>query len=126
MLLRSLRIALYVQLVLGLVLFFGPTVGFTLGRGLGDLHGLIGLVIAGLALVGFRPRPAVPMTGIRIAAWVSPLLPLILGLGFWVGAFGSLGLVPIHMTLGLIVLGLVEMASAQDRRSQRRGGRISP
>lgn len=124
MLLRTLRIALYVQLVLGLFLFFGPTVGFTPNRGLAEIHGLIGIIIAVLALIGLRPMPAVPMSGIRIVAWISPLLPLILGLGFQFNLIPRAGLVPVHMTLGLIVLGLVEMASAQERRALRRGGRL--
>jgi hypothetical protein len=121
--LRVLRITLYVQLILGLVLFFGPFAGFVPNRGLADLHGLIGIIIAILALIGLRPMPGVPNTGIRTAAWLGPLVPLVLGLGFWFHFLPSGSLVPIHMVLGIIVIGLVEGAAGQERRSRRRVAR---
>jgi hypothetical protein len=120
MLLRALRIALYVQLLIGLFLFFGPFVGFPANPGLGGFHALLGIIIAVVALIALRPMPGIPATGIRFAAWLGPLVPLILGLGFMTHAIASGSLVPIHMLLGIIVLGLVEGAAGQQRRALRR------
>jgi hypothetical protein len=106
-----------VQLLLGLVIFFGPFVGFLMPRGLADFHGLLGIVIAVMALIALRPVPAVPMTGIRIAAWLGPLVPLVLGLGFMFNVIPAGPLVPIHMLLGIMVVGLVEGAAGQERRA---------
>jgi hypothetical protein len=116
-LLRILRYALYLQLVLGLVIFFGPYAGFLPPRGLADFHGLLGIIIAVLALIALRPLPGVPMTGVRTAAWLGPLVPLVLGLGFMFKVIPSGPLVPIHMLLGIIVVGLVEGAAGQQRRA---------
>jgi hypothetical protein len=118
--LRVLRIALYVQFLLGLVLFFGPYAGFVPNRGLGDFHGLLGIIIAILALIVLRPRPGVSSTGMRTAAWLGPLAPLVLGLGFMFHALPAGSLVPIHMLLGIIVVGLVEGVAGQERRAARR------
>jgi hypothetical protein len=119
-LLRVLRYALYLQLLLGLVLFFGPFAGFLPPRSLADFHGLLGIIIAVMALIGLRPLPGVPSTGIRTTAWLMPLAPLILGLGFMFNLLPRGSLVPIHMLLGVIVVGLVEGAAGQQRRATRR------
>jgi hypothetical protein len=108
-----LRIFLYVQLLLGLTLFFVQP-----GPGVAGIHELVGLIIFVAALIVLRPRAGVPYDGIRMAARFAPILPLALGL-----AIQSLNLpvnsavVGVHMLLGIATLGLVEMAAARERRA---------
>ena len=53
------------------------------------------------------------------------VVPLVLGLGFMFHAIPAGSLVPIHMLLGIIVIGLVEGAAGQERRAALRGGGLS-
>ena len=123
MLLRSLQIALYVQFVLGLFLFFGKYVGFPANPGVGGIHALLGIIVAVMALIALRPKAGVPSNGIRTAAWLGPLVPLALGLSIMVHAVPGSSLTPVHMLLGIIVIGLVEGAAGQERRALRRAFR---
>ena len=117
--LSALRILLYIQLLLGLVKYAGASVGINLGR-IFDVHVLIGVIIAILAIYALRSVSGVRNSGIRIAARFFPLLPLALGIGFLahVVSVGSFVILP--MILGIATIALVEMASAQQRRAQRR------
>jgi len=118
-LLWVLRICLYVQLLLGIVRFFGPRVSdFVLNQHIWELHRGLAFVIAILAIIALRPKPGVENNGIRITARFFPLLPLLLGLGFMLGIAYSESLVILHMVLGIISLALVEMAAARERRSR--------
>jgi hypothetical protein len=117
--LSALRILLYIQLLLGLVKYAGPSTGVTLGH-VFDIHVLIGVIIAILAIYALRPLPSVRNSGVRMAARFFPILPLALGLGFLAHAIPEGGFVILHMILGIATIALVEMASAQQRRGLRR------
>jgi hypothetical protein len=120
--LSILRILLYIQLLLGLVKYGGQRIGLPPLGHVFDVHELIGVIIAILAIYALRSQPGVQNTGIRVAARFFPLLPLVLGLGF-VAMPNILSLphiVLLHMVLGIATIALVEMASAQQRRAQRR------
>lgn len=120
MLLRILRLLLYAQLLLGLILAFGPSIGIAVGRGAGDIHSLIGIVIAVAALIALRPLPTIPDDAVRGLARFFPLLPLALGLGFMVGAVPAhTPIVAIHMILGILTIALVEIAAGRQRRALR-------
>jgi hypothetical protein len=120
-LLLVLRIALYIQLVLGLIRYVtaytGWTPGFVLAGPLWDLHPGLGILIAILALIAFRPLTGVPQNGIRTAARFMPLAPLALGLLLLFDVLGGAAIVGIHMLLGVITIALVEMAAARQRRA---------
>ena len=120
MVLSVLRIALYVQLLLGLFRYaerFGaPPLGHIF-----DIHQLIGVIVVVLALYAFRSIPGVPNTGVRIAARFFAIVPLVLGLGFVATVIPTRSLyVGIHMLAGIMTIALVEMAIAQQRRARRR------
>jgi hypothetical protein len=123
--LRVLRIVLYIQLLLGLVRYFGPLAGFTLNQRIWETHISLGVLIAILALYALRPLPGVLNTGIRLAARFMPLLPLALGLGFLLQIVPTGAFVILHMLLGLATIALVEMASGQERRALRRRQRLA-
>jgi hypothetical protein len=118
-LLLVLRVLLYIQLLLGLFRYaerFGlPSIGR-----LFDVHVLIGVIVAILAIIALRSVPGVRNTGIRIAARFFPLLPLLLGFGFQANVVPTHYFVILHMILGIATIGLIEAASAQQRRAQRR------
>lgn len=109
-----LRIALYIQLLLGLIRYIRPDI---LPARVWDIHPGLGIVIAILALIALRPVKRVPAPGLRAAARFMPLAPLALGLLFLVGIAGGAALVGIHMLLGIATIGLVEMAAGRERRS---------
>jgi hypothetical protein len=119
-LLWLLRIALYVQLALGLVQL-APRLGLGSGlpRNVWELHLGLGILIALLAIVALRPRPLASVTAPTTAARFLPLLPLALGLAFTAGvAPRSTELVVVHALLGLAAIALVELAAARQRRAR--------
>jgi hypothetical protein len=120
-LLWSLRVALYIQLVLGLIRYItaytGWTPGLVLSGPLWNLHPGLGILIAILALIALRPLPGVPQSGVRTAARFMPLAPLALGLGLITDALGGAAVVGLHMLLGIVTIALVEMAAARQRRA---------
>jgi hypothetical protein len=118
--LRILRIALYVQLLLGLTRYFGPLVGLVLNQRIWETHISLGVLIVLLALYALRPLPGVGTTGVRVAARFMPLLPLLLGVGFLAQLIPTGPFVILHMVLGLATIALVEVASGQERRALRR------
>lgn len=115
-LLWILRIALYVQLLLGLAKYFGPSVGIDLNQRIWEIHISLGILIALLALYALRPISKVRYTTTRAAARFAPLLPLVLGLGFEFHLIPTGRVVIIHMVLGVLTIGLVEMAAARQKR----------
>ena len=120
MLISALRILLYVQLLLGLVKYAGPSLGLPgLGR-VFDVHILLGLIVAILAIYVLRSIPGVRNSGVRLAARFFPILPLALGIGFLAHVVPLAGFVILQMLLGIATIGLVEVATAQQRRAQRR------
>ncbi|HUX87706.1 MAG TPA: hypothetical protein VMW65_11945 [Chloroflexota bacterium] len=114
-----LRIMLYIQFVLGLIASAAEFGGMQVNRGVFDFHGLLGILIAIVAIAVLRPVSGVPNSGIRTVARFFPLVPLVVGLGFMFHIIGGHGLIGIHMLLGIITIGLVEAASAQQRRALR-------
>jgi hypothetical protein len=112
---RLLVAALYVQVLLGLVRFVAPYLGFWLDERVWLIHPLNGIAIAAAALVLFRPRPDLPGARVRRAARFAPLLPLALGLGMAVvqGAVGALGAVALHMVAGLAAVRIMGTAMAE-------------
>src|SRR5579859_1788449 len=114
-----LRVLLYIQLVLGLFRY-AQRFGLPALDHIFDIHVAIGVIVAILAIIALRSLPSVPNTGIRIAARFFPLLPLLLGFGFMANVVPTHYFVILHMILGIATIGLVEAASAQQRRSQRR------
>jgi hypothetical protein len=120
--LSVLRILLYVQLLLGLVKYGGERIGLPPLGHVFDFHELIGVIVAILAIYALRPLPGVQDTGVRMAARFFPLLPLVLGIGFVAipNLVSTPHIVLLHMVLGIATIALVEIASAQQRRSQRR------
>ncbi len=116
--LRLLLIATYVQFILGLSRFVAPYVGLWLDERIWAIHRPNGILIAAAALVLFRPTESIGNARLWVAARFAPLAPLSLGLGmgqippdvippFWV--------MVIHMTLGLVSIGILETAIKKRR-----------
>lgn len=79
-------------------------------------HVALALAIPVLALVAMRPgRPGMPGGTTQVAAWLTPLAPLALGLGFHYEVFGGLALVALHTVLGFVAFGLVAMVQGRVR-----------
>lgn len=116
--LAFLRVALYLQLALGL----GRFTGLISDRRVWETHLSLGLLIAVLALVALRPRSAAPADPLGRLARFAPLAPLALGLGMRLGLLGGPPVVLGHMTLGLATIALVELAAARHRRAVRAAG----
>ncbi|MBE3599553.1 MAG: hypothetical protein IMX02_12485 [Limnochordaceae bacterium] len=108
-----LRILFYVQALMGLSRFGG-----LLRAGpLWETHVTLGVVIALLALAAFRPREDVPVPGLRAAARFAPLLPLLTGAAILSQSVQGRGFTLLHVLLGILALGLVEMAAAGERKA---------
>ena len=115
------RAAFWLQLLLGLGLsrgFFGAR-PLGLPGAEGDVHMLVGIVAAILAIVYFRPGTTLPGNGLTTAAAFFPLLPLALGLLVRFGGMTAVPVVALHALLGLAAVGLIEAASARRRRLLR-------
>jgi hypothetical protein len=110
-----LRIALYVQVLLGILLFLGAGPRAALG----DTHLGLGAVIVVLAAALLRPAPGAPPSRMRALARWFPLAPLAVGLGLRLGAWGGLPVVILHMLLGITAVALVEVVAARERRLRR-------
>jgi hypothetical protein len=114
----ALRIAFWLQALLGI----GLSRAFVGMRPLGvpspegDLHVLVGIVAAALAIIVLRPTG--PDDTFTSLARFFPLLPLLLGLLIWPrgGGMASTSLVIVHILLGIAAIGLVEASIARRRR----------
>lgn len=111
-LLLVLRIALYAQLLLGL----GRYTGLITSRQLWDFHLSLGVLIVVLAIIGWRAQPQVKADTMRTLARFAPLVVLLLGLAMMTGALRGAWVTVLHMLLGLVAVGLTDMAYARQRR----------
>src|SRR5205823_3662546 len=109
------RIAFWLQLLLGLGLSRGFAGARPLGlpSGEGDLHMLVGIIAAALALYYFRPGTSLPSNGLTTSAAFFPLLPLLVGLAVRFGGQTAVPVIAVHALLGIAAVGLVEAASAR-------------
>lgn len=110
-LLKGLRYALYVQLLLGL----GRMFGMVLNPALWGIHSLLGIVIAVLGLLALRPLPELDGDPIRTIARFAPVITLLTGLGMMMQLLP--GFAHVHALLGIITIALVEMSAGRERRA---------
>jgi hypothetical protein len=118
------RIALYVQLALGIAQ--SPGVANDV-PGLLHTHRTLAFIIPVLAFLAFGVRPGIPQTTVRTLARFAPLVALLVGLTNWVG-FKMLGAIPVeaywsimivHFVWGIAVVAFAEMAAGQASRATR-------
>jgi hypothetical protein len=114
----ALRIAFLLQALLGIGLsraFLGMRpLGVPSGEG--DLHMLVGLIAAGLAIVALKPAPGDTLGSM---ARFFPLLPLLFGLAIRFGGMDGAPFVLVHIGLGVVAIGLVEITIARQRRAAK-------
>lgn len=108
-----LRIALYVQVLLGL----GRLFGLITNTRVWETHISLGILITVLALIAFRPVTGVVNDSLRMRARFAPIVPLALGLAMFGKLLSGMPIVVIHMLLGLTTVALVEMAAGRQRRA---------
>ena len=118
------RIALYVQLALGIAQ--SPGVANDV-PGLLHTHRTLAFIIPVLAFLAFGVRPGIPQTTVRTLARFAPLGALLVGLTNWVG-FKMMGAIPVeaywsimivHFVWGIAVVAFAEMAAGQASRATR-------
>ena len=118
------RIALYVQLALGIAQ--SPGVANDV-PGLLHTHRTLAFIIPVLAFLAFGERPGIPQTTVRTLARFAPLVALLVGLTNWVG-FKLMGAIPVeaywsimivHFVWGIAVVAFAEMAAGQASRATR-------
>lgn len=118
------RIALYVQLALGIAQ--SPGVANDV-PGLLHTHRTLAFIIPVLAFLAFGARPGIPQTTVRTLARFAPLVALLVGLTNWVG-FKMFGAIPVeaywsimivHFVWGIAVVAFAEMAAGQASRATR-------
>lgn len=115
----ALRITFWLQFLLGLGLS-RILAGMAPSLSERNVHLVVGLIAAALALVVLRPTRERGYTGISAAASFFPLLPLLFGL-YIRFIDGMIPIVIVHMLLGITAVALVEIAIArQGRRSLSR------
>lgn len=112
----ALRIALYIQLLLGVTRFGG----WLTNQRIWETHISLGVLIALFALFALRPHPTLGTDAIRNLARFSPIIPLLTGILILTGTVASVAFVVLHIVLGIATLGLVEMASGRQRRALSR------
>lgn len=137
------RIALYVQLALGIAQ--SPGVANDV-PGLLHTHRTLAFIIPVLAFLAFGVRPGIPQTTVRTLARFAPLVALLVGLVNWVGfkemdalvallvgltnwvGFKMLAAIPVeaywsimivHFVWGIAVVAFAEMAAGQASRATR-------
>ncbi|MBM4417797.1 MAG: hypothetical protein FJ033_05730 [Chloroflexi bacterium] len=111
-----LRILIVLQLLVGLSLSRGLFGMRQLGApsGEGDIHMLIGILLAIAAIAIVRPARG------SVLGWIgrfSALVPLVIGLLVRFAGMTGVEVVLVHIVLGLVAFGLIEMAMAQSRRA---------
>jgi hypothetical protein len=115
----ALRISFWLQALLGIGLSraFVSMRPLGIASGEGDLHVLVGIVAAALAIVVLKPTGAGDT--FTSMARFFPLLPLALGLVIWPrgGGMATPPLVLVHALLGIAAIGLVEASVARRRRA---------
>lgn len=110
----ALQVAMTVQVLLGVARFGAGLVGFAIPPAVWLVHPVLGVVIAAAALVLLRPRAGERHTGVRLAARVAPLAPLVLGGAMRLGVAGGVPVVVAHIVLGLGAIKLLDTVIKQD------------
>lgn len=112
----ALRGAFILQALLGLGLSRGLLGMRPLGvpSGEGDMHMLVGIVAAVLALVVIKPTEEDGIAG-QLARYF-PMAPLALGLLIRFAGMGGLEIVVVHIVLGIVAVGLIEATLGRRRR----------
>lgn len=110
--LKALRYGLYAQLLLGL----GRMFGMISSEALWKAHLVIGIVAVVLAVMSLGPLPGVGAEGLRAAARFAPVVTFAVGLAAAEGWLPGRNFVMMHMLLGIITIGLVEMSAGRQRR----------
>lgn len=106
----ALRVALYIQLAIGLAALINVPVG-----AFWMVHFFLGFIIAAVALIALRPDERLGTDPMRTVARFVPLLALASGY------FGTgMVIVWLHVLLGIVTIGLVEMAAGRQRRALAR------
>lgn len=111
--LTALRVALYLQVLLGLARFFGMVTNPRLW----ESHMSLGALIVVLALLALRPHPKLGEDPVRNVARFAPLVVLLTGAIILSGAVASRIFIVLHMILGLLTVGLVERSAARQKRA---------
>lgn len=120
---RILQAAMMIQILLGLWRFLAPYTGLPFNARLWMIHPLLGITIALVALVLFRPRDDVGANPQWTASRYVALAPLALGLSMRYGLLTGWPAVLTHMALGLTALGLIDSAI---KKEGRRRSRVTP
>lgn len=110
--LKVLRYGLYAQLLLGL----GRMFGMVASEAVWGFHSLIGLVVAIIGILALKPLPEMDGDTMRSIARFAPVVTLIVGLGMMMNMLPTRSFVHVHMLLGIITIGLVEMSAGRQRR----------
>lgn len=115
MALVGLRIALYLQFLLGLIMLLGR-IG---GPGIRNAHAVLSILIAASTVLILRPLLSVPNDWVRKGARFAPLSTLAISLAMSAGNIYGVFVGYVHVALGIATIGLVEAASARQRRTRR-------
>ena len=123
----ALRAVFYLQFLLGffrsIIVVFGVTGGWVnwiMNERIWETHTSLGILIAVLALIALRRLPGVEQDGLRNMARFAPILPLVTGMLLLSDMVSAVWFIVLHLLLGLTALGLIEMASARQRRALAR------
>lgn len=119
--LRILQAAMMVQILLGLWRFLAPYTGLPVSARLWMIHPLLGIAIAGAALILFRPHKDSGVDHWWTAARYVALTPLALGLSMRYGLLTSWPAVLTHMALGLTALGLIDSVIKKEAHRRTSG-----
>lgn len=117
---RILQAGMMLQILLGLWRFLAPYAGLPMSGRLWMIHPLLGITIASVALVLFRPRKDVGANPQWTASRYVALAPLALGLAMRYGVVTGLMAIVTHMVLGLTALGLIDSAIKKEGRRRSR------
>lgn len=110
-LLKALRYALYVQLLLGL----GRMFGMVPNEAIWGIHTGVGIIVAILGLLALRPLPELDGDIVRAIARFAPVITLLTGLAMMFNVVTRFAM--IHMLIGIVTIGLVEMSAGRQRRA---------
>ena len=81
------------------------------------MHLGLGVLVAVLCLIAFRPLPGLENLGPRQLARFFPLVPLAIGLYFRFGGLIYTPLLIAHVILAFLTVAFVEIAAARQRRA---------
>ena len=119
----ALRILAIATFFIGLGLFTGTIIGGDLWRWIHLLFGG-GTVVVAIVVLGPWARQAATAGTMGRIAWWSPLVALALGLvllgsrlGLWSSGAERATFITAHVIVGVVVIGLIEMALGKIRRA---------